>query len=118
MIIKIKMPVFYAKVIVVAEESREDIKFLESVQFPLNNKYIAQAYFVIEGGKLPNTVYIHTKTAAMSVIAHEAVHATSLILMQIGHDADFENDEVQAYMVQYICEACERKIWCIKGDDK
>ena len=43
----------------------------------------------------------------MSVIAHESVHAASYILGAMGAIAAYDDDEVQAYIVQHICEKVE-----------
>jgi len=59
---------------------------------------------------LPFTVVIHSRSAAISVIAHEAVHAASYIQDAMGMIADFDNDELTAYTVQHICELCEKKL--------
>lgn len=37
-----------------------------------------------------------------SFLAHEAVHAAHILLNRRGHVADFNNDEVEAYLVQAI----------------
>lgn len=59
---------------------------------------------------LPFTVVIHSRSAAISVIAHEAVHAAHFIQEAMGMVPDFSNDELTAYMVQHICEKCERQL--------
>ena len=71
--------------------------------------YMARCAYKHIGGKLCHTAVIHSKSNAISVIAHEAVHAANFILDGMGMEGDFNNDEVQAYMVQHICEIVEIK---------
>jgi hypothetical protein len=60
--------------------------------------------------KLPYSCLIYTKERKMSVLAHEAIHASNYILEAIGHMPSQINDEVHAYIVQYICEEVEKKV--------
>lgn len=70
--------------------------------------YMGRTAFRRENGnKLPFHAVIHSRSAAISVVAHEAVHAASFIFDAIGAHADFNNDEFLAYFVQYICEEAE-----------
>lgn len=39
-----------------------------------------------------------------SIIVHEATHLANMILTDIGHKIDGDNDEVQAYLLQWIYE--------------
>lgn len=49
------------------------------------------------------TAYVGLKTTATcQTIAHEALHITHAILKDIGHVADFNNDEVECYLLGYI----------------
>lgn len=45
-----------------------------------------------------------------STIAHESLHLSHEILKDIGHDASYENDEVQAYLLGYVVETVTRQI--------
>lgn len=36
------------------------------------------------------------------IIAHEAFHASSIIMDRKGVKADYENDEAQAYLIEYL----------------
>lgn len=70
--------------------------------------YLARTWQYGEAKKF--RVYIHSETAALSVIAHEAVHAASFILDHLHIKADFNNDELQAYIVQFIVEKVENAL--------
>ena len=74
------------------------------------NGYLARCIHRTAEGRFPHRCIIHSKSAAMSVIAHEAVHAASFILGAMGAIADYDDDEVQAYIVQHICEKVEAKL--------
>ena len=52
-------------------------------------------------------VEIKSRSAAMSVIAHEAVHAAAFILEYKGIAAHHDQMELTAYIVQDICEKVE-----------
>jgi hypothetical protein len=72
-----------------------------------DNDYMARTTFKKVDNKLPFTAVIHSKSAAISSIAHEAVHACSYISKELGMYPDNDNDEFQAYFVQHICEHAE-----------
>lgn len=108
--IDIKMPVIKARVVLLLGQT-EDIK--GSVPFGLDlgeQGYMARCFYLRRDGALPFTCVIHSKSIAVSVIAHEAVHAASFILGGMGVVADFDNDEMQAYIVQHICQIHEKRI--------
>lgn len=44
------------------------------------------------------TIWVDKKSNIESLV-HECVHAANMALDVIGHKADFENDEIQAYLV-------------------
>lgn len=44
--------------------------------------------------------------ANIPILAHEALHATNKILDKRGIKSDFENDEAQAYLLEWIMEEC------------
>ena len=108
----IKMPVLKAKVTVLIGEYDTIQKHIPSDchSFERNESYMARATFCRKNGRMVFHSIIHSKSAAISVIAHEAVHASSYILDAMGVLADHDNDEFLAYMVQYICEEVEKKL--------
>ena len=76
--------------------------------------YLARCFYQRVYGthknKYPFNIFIHSKSAAISVIAHEAVHAASFIMEEMGVIACHENDELAAYIVQHICEEAEKAL--------
>ncbi len=40
-------------------------------------------------------------------IAHECLHATSFLFMTIGAEPDIDNDEPQAYLINYLVDQVE-----------
>lgn len=107
--IVIKMPVLKAKVVVYIDDHQELTKY--SGAFDSNAPYLARCIYRFEAkAKLCFNVAIHSKSHSLSVIAHEAVHAASFIQDGMGCVADFNNDELSAYIVQHICEQVEKRL--------
>jgi len=116
--IDIKMAVIKARVVLIVGEY-EDIK--KEIPFGLDcfgdHGYMARCVYRRREDKLPFTVVIHSRTAAISVIAHEAAHASSYILDGMGMLPDFANDELQAYLIQHICEVAESRMGTYDYDE-
>lgn len=103
------MPVLKARVVLLLGEL-EDIE--KQIPFGLyfdGEGYLARCSYIKRKGEFPFTCVIHSKSIAVSVIAHEAVHAANFIMDGMGMMADFNNDELQAYIVQHICQKHEDK---------
>ena len=110
--ISIPIPVLKARVVLVIGDY-EDIK--DRIPFGINcfsnDDYLARCVFKQRNkprDNLPFTAVIHSRSSALSVIAHEAVHAAHFIQKAMGMIPDFNNDELTAYIVQYICEKAEK----------
>lgn len=89
----------------------EDIKkhVPKELDFSGEFGYMARTgYYREPDGPYPFRVVIHSRTIAISTIAHEAVHAGNYIFDAMGAKADFDNDEFLAYLVQHICEEVEK----------
>ena len=106
--ILIKMPVLKAKVILILGEI-DEVKKEIPYGIDFGSGYLATCRYMRREGVFPFTCVIHSRTAAISVIAHEAVHAANFIMEGMGIVADFDNDELQAYIVQHICHIVEDK---------
>lgn len=113
--IDIKLPLIKARCILLIG-SYEDV-LTNGIPFEIDcfgpDGYLARTAFKIRErprDDLPFTVVIHSRSAAISVIAHEAVHAANFIQDSMGVVPDFNNDELTAYIVQYICEISEKKL--------
>lgn len=117
--IDIKIPVLRGRCIILIG-SYEDIKRhapFGSLEHFSEVGYLARTAFKrlpSEKGDCPNTVVIHSHSAAISVLAHEAVHAASYIQDAIGIHPDWNNDELTAYLVQHITERCENALGMYK----
>ena len=111
--LEIPIELLKARVIVYVGDEKKFIKQMKKQGVEIEKRSaIATAWFHREeADQLPFHVLIHSKSAAMSVIAHEAVHASSFILDAIGVKADWDNDELQAYLVQHICEKVEGMLY-------
>jgi hypothetical protein len=124
--IDIKIPSMKARVIILIgsyEEIRKEIPFgidKETFEggpvFQAGGSYVARcAWRHRDCVKFPFTNVIHSKTHALSVIAHEAVHASGNILSSMGVVADWDNDEAQAYLIQHIIERVEDALNIYEG---
>lgn len=72
--------------------------------------YVARCYSELVGGGYPCfDVIIHSRTYAISVLAHEVLHGVSDILDMMGETPVWAS-EVQAYMLQYVLEEIEKKL--------
>ncbi len=111
--VEIPIELLKARVIVYVGSERKFIKLMKKQGVDLAKRSaLATTWFHREAGDpLPFHALIHSKSAAMSVIAHEAVHASAFILNAIGAKADWGNDELQAYLVQLICEKVEAELF-------
>lgn|GEM_PF-4294464 len=106
--VDIKIPVLKARVVLLLggfDEIKNKIPY--GIKHFGESGYLGRTVYKRREGRLPFCAVIHSRSAAISVIAHEAVHAASFILDEMGVVADFDNDELQAYLVQYICEKAE-----------
>ena len=110
--IDIRMPVLKARVVLLVGDYdiiKNSIPF--SINCFSNASYLAKCAFKHRDkpkDNLPFTAVIHSRSSALSVIAHEAVHAAHFIQEAMGIIPDFNNDELTAYIVQYICEKAEK----------
>lgn len=61
-------------------------------------------------GKAYGDLYIGVYDGKLSTLAHELVHLTGYILKNAGVQADYTNDETQAYLTQYLFERLEKHV--------
>ena len=103
------MPVLCAQVIILFGEL-EDVVFPWGSKPPELEKHNALAIYTRQTGeksKYPHTCIIASRNTAISLIAHEAVHCACMIQEEMGWVPSFDNDELTAYIVGYICERAE-----------
>ena len=59
-----------------------------------------------DGATIPvsaeNTIIIWTENNSDLTLLHECVHAAHMTLYDIGHKANYLNDEVDAYLISYL----------------
>lgn len=103
----VKMPTLKAKVTFLFGEANKDFtipKYVDASMF--EGSYAGRCMFRRES----HAVYafhalIHVKDLRRGgVIIHEIYHAVNMIQESMGIVADFNNDELGAYMMQYIAE--------------
>lgn len=99
----IDIPLFYGKLHIIQGE-------LEEVEKKYNvviNSYDGATFWDDEKAEI--CVWIGVKTSG--IIAHEALHATNIILRWVGVVADYQNDETQAYLLQYIVDKISKTVF-------
>lgn len=110
------MPVLRAKVVVLISDKQKYIKkFCKDNKYPedaFNGNYIGRCnLFKVDCDKfMVNEIVIHSRSAAISVIAHEAVHAACYIMDSACMNMNGDSAELAAYIVQHICEEVEGAI--------
>lgn len=57
-----------------------------------------------KSGQIEYYIAFAQNELSVGLIAHESVHLVSMIFKNIGVLLSYENDEPQAYLVQFICE--------------
>lgn len=106
--IKIEMPALKARVLFLIGEYKDlPNRWIKIGRFE-DGTYMARCIWNgNKNKKWPFQVVIHSRSAALSVLAHEAIHAANMIQDGMGVLPSFENDELTAYLVQYLLEQCE-----------
>lgn len=103
---KIKVPIFNNRLILV-DSTDWSILTKHGIQaqyIPSRSEYIAVA---MESKDSIFLVFDTTKKDFdISVVVHEAVHASNYILEDIGHVSSAQNDEVNAYLTQWVSKKC------------
>lgn len=112
--INIPIPILKAKIVLlIGDYNTVKNKIPFSIDCFNNDDYLARCVFKHQDkskDNLPFTVVIHSNSRSLSVIAHEAVHAAHYIQKSMGIVPDFDNDELTAYIVEYICEKVEKAL--------
>jgi hypothetical protein len=69
-----------------------------------------------ERGGLRICVAFHSKRRPITpTVVHEAVHIVNMIFQEKGIAPDLENDEVQAYLTEFIADKISKMLWKQKG---
>lgn len=70
--------------------------------------YDAFVFRVNESDKYDYVAFFN-KGLKTDVLVHESNHLCNMILKDIGHLQDFDNDEVQSYLLQFIYKQIKNK---------
>jgi hypothetical protein len=95
------IPIFGIKLHVLTANNYTDAwaRLFTGIPKEINPNAFGSAWFE----ESTRTAYVGLKTSATAqTIAHEALHITHAILKNIGHVADFDNDEVECYLLGYL----------------
>ena len=104
----ISMPVLQASVILLIGPHADIKRHIPKGMAPRKQNYAGFCAFKhAKEAPVPFRVLIHLLRPEWPVMAHEAAHAASYICKAMGVGASFNNDELHAYVVQYICEQAE-----------
>jgi hypothetical protein len=101
------IPIFYVNIKVVVGDTMQDIlqnKIFTKEDKDLYNKDTAALAFTQK-----DTIYIAVPAGKDDVqyLVHEIVHAKNFLYKMRGMSIDVNNDENEAYIVQYIYNKCE-----------
>jgi len=100
------------------KDIEEDIPEKFEGVFDNSEKYLVRtAYKVDNESQYPHCVVIHTRSTAISVIAHEAVHAAQRIMEGMGMEANAYSNELCASIVCYICKHAESFFCKYEGNE-
>lgn len=103
----VKLPVLKAKVTLLFGTLGTDVAIPKGVSSEVfEGSYAGRCCFRLEANSAyPFHALIHVKDARRAgVIIHEIYHAVQMIQDAMGIVADFNNDELGAYMMQHISE--------------
>lgn len=103
----VKLPVLKAKVTLLFGVLGADVAVPKGVNHEIfEGSYAGRCCFRVESDSIyPFHALIHVKDAGRAgVVIHEIYHAVQMIQGAMGVAADFDNDELGAYMMQYIAE--------------
>lgn len=99
---KLIVPIYNVKLVICIVDSHEEGQKIE----PDFNEY---EFGLCQAGRGVFRIIL-LSNASISYIAHECEHAKNGILSYIGQKADYDSDEIDAYLLQYIVEQVEKLI--------
>lgn len=81
------------------------LKFEDFASYAAENfgiLYDGPAQGLVEFLAEDKAIVIYTETIDKGLLVHESVHAANVLFKEIGHALDLDNDEPQAYLVEWI----------------
>lgn len=58
--------------------------------------------FLLTSSQYPTILKMYTDSACENNVVHEAIHIKNIIFDTIGHKCDYDNDEPETYLVEYL----------------
>lgn len=119
-VVKIKEKMINARITVLIgnyDDVEEHIPEDARHHFGEDLSYFARCAYTYRGFSdrdYPYHIIIHSRSAALSVIAHEIVHAGGFIFSELGHKPSWRNDEIMAHFVGHCLEKVEDKLYASK----
>ena len=92
---KIDIPIYFGYLVIIVAEDYKDVPKKYSIEF--KDGYSAYCLFKSINSIAHNVIILNK--ISNSIIAHEASHIASGILMHACVNADFDNDEPYDYMI-------------------
>ena len=104
--VKVKMPAVAAKVTFLIGDYHSIEKWIPHALDTFNaevDSYTARcAFYIMNNTRYPFNVVIHCREFNLGTLVHEMVHAVNFIQGAMGIKPDFDNDELTAYMMDYL----------------
>lgn len=100
---KIKIPLYSGNIIIYITDDLQEVSKIHNLG---NVKDYDAFAFEIEDEEKDNYYMAFEKPVKYSVIAHESLHITNLICKNQCIKLDHDNDEPQAYLLQWVFEQC------------
>lgn len=93
---KIKVPIYNFIVdFTIFDEWKEITEWCDNVEDEREGFILTDVYY-------PNIIKMFTNSGYRSNIVHEIIHIKNQIFSIIGQKVDTDNDEVEAYLVEYL----------------
>jgi len=112
----IKLPIYPGNLTIICSNSAKKVKKVLP-EFSTSKIY-GHTYFNVGNDNRSNFIIILDPTHKdfsdkgtgdiHSTIGHEAFHVSNFILSYIGHKSDIDNDEVQAYLIDFIIKTVNK----------
>lgn len=94
---KIKVPIYNFTIYVTIFDEWEEV-----TKYYIGNKNVEREGFLLVNNLDVNTLKFFVNAECPSCITHEIIHIKNIIFDVIGHVSNAENDEPEAYLVQYL----------------
>lgn len=99
---KIPIPIYRGYLLI--HIGRPSDKLIKKYHIEVEPDHLAAVHDLDEGV----LVWFTETTFEASIVAHEAIHIKNIVFDQIAAKPDFDNDEYEAYFVEWVVETIEK----------